>query len=115
MSDMMSDMKTIAKPAKKKARARRKPAARREFTVRDLNRNTAELLEAARKHGSVTVRSRAGESFRIEAIKKLLAVPEPSTFEERHRRFRELMASLGNKCGPNVDVERLNKIIAGEI
>ena len=113
---MMSDMKTTAKPAKKKpARARRKPEPRREFTVRDLNRHTAELLDAARKLGSVMVQSRGGETFRIEAIKKMLSAPQHSTFEERQKKYRALMASLGNTCGPNVDVERINQIIAGEI
>ena len=146
MSDMMSDMKTIAKPAKKKpARARRKPAARREFTVRDLNRNTAELLDAARKHGSVTVRSRAGEQFMVSSKRPSDSIAMP--FKERMRRQRELRASqeeprhehgpeinldvvkdfaarqsayrsqlraLVGKCPSKVDVERINRIIAGE-
>lgn len=145
MSDIMSDMKTMTKPAKKKARARRKPAARSEFTVRDLNRNTAELLDAARKLGSVTVRSRAGEQFTVSSKR-----PSDSigiSFKERMRRHRELRASLENpgndhspeinldvaqdfaarqaayrsqlralvgKCPTKVDVERINRIIAGE-
>ena len=116
MSDMMSDMKTIAKPAKKKpARARRKPAPRREFTVRDLNRHTAELLDAVREHGSVTVRSRGGEQFRLEKDRPLPAIRESEGFVERMRKYRELIASLGAACDPSVDVERLNQIIAGEV
>jgi hypothetical protein len=31
------------------------------------------------------------------------------------RAHRQRMAALGNTCGSEVDVERLNKVIAGEL
>ena len=49
-----------------------------------------------------------------EDLDRPLPGREP-TFEERQKKFREVMASLGNKCGRKVDVERINQIIAGEI
>ncbi|MEO6740766.1 MAG: hypothetical protein ABIP20_10970 [Chthoniobacteraceae bacterium] len=112
MSDIMSDMKTITKPAKKKARARGKPAPRREFTVRDLNRNTAELLEAARKHGSVLVRSRGGEQFTVSSKRAsdLIALP----FKERMKQHRERLAAVGYKEPTAEGWEVIAKAIAGE-
>ena len=113
MSDMMSDMKTIAKPAKKKpARARRKPAPRREFTVRDLNRNTAELLDAARKHGSVLVRSRAGEQFTVSSRRPSDSIG--TSFKERMRRHRERLAAAGYRPPTKEGWEVIAKAIAGE-
>ena len=141
MSDIMSDMKTIAKRVKKKsAPSRRKPEPRREFTVRDLNRHTAELLDAARKHGSVIVRSRGGEAFTVRAGRVTEALdfarrkmelrasledpkrdhmPEinleaAQDFAARQVRYRAKLRALVGKCPTKIDVERINRIIAGE-
>ena len=43
---MMSDMKTLTKPAKKKPRARKVAPVPDTFTVRDLNRQPAAILRA---------------------------------------------------------------------
>ena len=113
MSDMMSDMKTIAKPAKKKpARVRRKPEPRREFTVRDLNRHTAELLDEARKHGSVLVRSRGGEQFTVSA--RSPSGSTGMTFAERMRRHRERLAAVGYRPPTKEGWEVIARAIAGE-
>ena len=114
MSVMMSDMKTASKKAAKKARVRSQKPLRREFTVREMNRSGAELLEAARKLGRVTVKSRSGEVFEISVARPTPELVVPSMVE-RMRAHRQRMTALGNTCGPEVDVERLNKVIAGEL
>ena len=115
MSVIMSVMKTAPRASKKK-----KPAAKanttakplpKVFTVRDMNRNTSTVLAAARQHGKVTIRSRAGEEFNVESVKPVVA----TDILERLRLHHERMAELGNTCGPNADVERHTQVIAGEI
>lgn len=122
MSVIMSVMKTATKSAKKK-----KPAALkelpREFTVRDMNRNTAQVLAACRLHGRVIVKHRAGESFELAPV-KAPAVPETSKAAElrardameRMKQYREKIRAMGMR-GPQTpeEVERVNMIIAGEI
>jgi hypothetical protein len=48
-----------------------------------------------------------------------VARPTPELLEqsivERMRAHRQRMTALGNTCGPDVDVERLNKVIGGEL
>jgi antitoxin (DNA-binding transcriptional repressor) of toxin-antitoxin stability system len=110
MSDVMSDMKTSPKPAKKNANP--VPEPRREFTVRDLNRHTAELLEAARQHGSVTVRSRAGEQFTVSTKRPADLIAKD--FEERMRLHRERLAAVGYKEPTAEGWEAIAKAIAGE-
>lgn len=110
MSDIMSDMKTVPKAAKKNAAP--KPEPKREFTVRDLNRHTAELLDAARKHGSVTVRSRAGEQFTVSSKRPTDLIAQP--FKERMRLHRERLAAVGYKEPTAEGWEAIAKAIAGE-
>jgi antitoxin (DNA-binding transcriptional repressor) of toxin-antitoxin stability system len=108
-------MKTTAKPAKKKpARARRKPEPRREFTVRDMNRHTAELLDAVRKHGSVTVRSRAGEAFQVRPIAPDRAAAAAENFKARMRRHWERLKAVGYKEPTAEGWAAIAKAIAGE-
>ena len=118
MSVIVSDMKTPAKPAPKKRQIRRKasPELPDTFTVRDMNRNTQTVLSAARLHGQVTIRSRSGEQFRIEAVPPAQAEAGPHPdFLERMRVHREKMRALG-VVGPKTTEahERLNRVIAGE-
>lgn len=110
----MSDMKGPAKTERKKRQSLGKnaPELPDTFTVRDMNRNTQAVLEAARQHGRITIRSRSGEQFRIEAV--LPTGPRPD-FMERIRQHRERMRALG-VSGPKTPeaIERVNAIIAGE-
>ena len=131
MSVMMSDMKSLSKkpiPAAqagrvaRRTRAKNKPAEAAAppavFTVRDMNRNTRGVLEAAKFHGQVTVRGRSGEAFKLQPVP---AVPAPPTavpkvdFLERMRLHRLKMRELGF-VGPQTEAaqERWNRIVAGE-
>ena len=115
MSVMMSDMKTASNKAAKKARVRSQKPLRREFTVRDMNRSSAELLEAARKLGSVTIRSRAGEAFEVRALKEVPTGPAAAnSFLERMRRHRERLAEIGYKEPSAEGWEVISQAIAGE-
>ena len=110
----MSDMKA---QARKKAKATAKHPTlmcRREFTVRDLNRHTAELLAAARQHGSVTVFSRTGESY-VLVVNRPEVTREAGTFEDRMRRHHTQLVNMG-KEGPDQEAwEIISKAIAGEV
>ena len=83
------------------------------FTLRDLNRQPAKILEAVRKFGMVEVRTRSGEVFTItpkaEMASKRRAKTYPN-FEARWKRMRE----LGLVPPPDSENERINRIIAGE-
>jgi hypothetical protein len=113
MSVNVSDMKT---PKKRQVRRKASPELPDTFTVRDMNRNTQIVLSAARQHGHVTIRSRSGEQFRIEAVRPAQAEAGPRPdFLERMRMHRENMRALGVE-GPRTAeaIERMNRIIAGE-
>jgi hypothetical protein len=104
MSVIMSDMKQDAKGTP--------PVS---FTVRDMNRNTQEVLEACRVHGQVLIRSRSGEKFKIERVVAELPATAPSpAFAERLKRHRERVRALGF-VGPRAeDMDRFHRIVAGE-
>lgn len=123
----MSVMKTREKtPVKAKAK-RAKPAAKKKalpgvFTVRDMNRNTATVLEACRQHGRVIVRHRSGEEFEMTPVREA-ALPDTETPQKRKldavarmEAHWERIRKMGVR-GPSTPegMERFNKIIAGEI
>ena len=122
MSVMMSVMKTSAKPSRKKKSAAEKELPR-EFTVRDMNRNTALVLAASRKYGSVVVKHRNGERFEVMPSRMQALEQEAEERKEVMRRVKEkmekhlkLMRGLGFRADLTPDgVERINQIIAGEI
>lgn len=88
------------------------------FTLRDLNRQPAKILAAVRKYGSAELRTRTGETFTIAPTKtKKKALTQKQIgeeffrrSEERARRFRE----MGYVPPPASEMERINRIIAGE-
>ena len=92
------------------------------FTVRDMNRDTAAVLEACRQHGQVVVRHRSGEQFAITVMKEgTRAEPGPRSPErirqahERMLRHRARMRAMGVRGPATAEgVEHLNRIIAGE-
>jgi hypothetical protein len=121
MSVMMSVMKdapgTIGKP-----RQTTRETHPEEFTVRDMNRDTAAVLEACRQHGQVVIRHRSGERFAITVLKEAGAAGPEARSPERTRQARERLArhrarmqSMGVR-GPATreGIENLNRIIAGE-
>lgn len=92
------------------------------FTVRDLSRRTAELLNAVRKYGVVEVTARTGEVFMIEPKSaktrtrrtgKANAVSEFAK-EMEARKARMIAAGYVPPKPGEWDEERFNRIIAGE-
>jgi len=121
MSGIMSDMKTATKTTKT-ARRQTVKTQPEVFTVRDMNRDTAAVLEACRQHGQVLVRHRSGEQFAITVLKEgTTAGQRPSSPErirqaqERMLRHRARMRAMGVR-GPLAaeGIEHLNRVIAGE-
>ena len=105
-------MKTLTKPAKKKAvRAKAQPAI---FTARDLNRQPAKILKACDKFGSVRIQTRDGRAYSLRA--EPVEVPDPGlSFLERMKRHHERMKAAGYVPPSPGQLKHLDRIIAGEI
>jgi hypothetical protein len=95
MSDIMSAMKVGEEPES--------------YTVRDLNRRTAEVLAAAAKFGSVTIRSRTGDRFVLKAERE----PTPRRIPDFAARWKRL-ESLGYVPPPPEMSDWVNDIITGD-
>ena len=117
MSDIMSDMKTASK--------KRKPAKRSDiFTVRDMNRRPAELLNACDNRGTITIRSRNGRTYQMSASRSLTEILLGSgsesrdalrqSFSERLREHHKQMAAMGYRPPSAADQEKIDRMIAGE-
>ena len=104
-------MKTLTKPAKKKAvRAKAQPAI---FTARDLNRQPATILKACDKFGSVRIQTRDGRAYSLRAESPAVVDPGVS-FMERMERHHARMKAAGYVPPAPSEMERINRIIAGE-
>ena len=90
-------------------------SGRRIYTVRDMNRNTAQVLEACREYGSATIRSRNGDEYRISPVPKQEDAQPKSSFIQRMREHQDTLRAMG-AAGPATEegMERLNEILAGE-
>jgi hypothetical protein len=80
------------------------------FTLRDLNRRPAKVLDAVRKFGNAEIRTRNGEVFTIAV--KLATTARAREFPEFDARWKKLR-ELG-LVPPRAENERINRIIAGE-
>jgi hypothetical protein len=82
------------------------------FTLRDLNRQPAKVLQAVRKFGYAQIRTRSGEVFTMSAQ------PKPTNgraarfpdFSARWKKLRE----LGHIPPTSSQNERIDRLIAGE-
>jgi hypothetical protein len=81
------------------------------FTLRDLNRRPAKVLDAVRKFGIAEIRTRGGERF------TLMATADPTEQAKEFPDFQARWVRL-RKAGlvppPPSEDERINRILAGE-
>jgi hypothetical protein len=83
------------------------------FTLRDLNRQPAKVLEAVRKFGSAEVRTRSGEVFTMSAQPKPADRAAARRFPDFTARWKKLR-ELGHVPPTTSQNERIDRIIAGE-
>ncbi len=83
------------------------------FTLRDLNRQPAKVLDAVRKFGSAEVRTRSGEVFTVAVKSDEATVGHPKTFPDFEARWKKLR-EWGLVPPPQSENDRLNRIIASE-
>ena len=105
-------MKTLTKPAKKKAHAAKTKAVPDTFTVRDLNRQPAAILTACDQLGSVRIRTRDGRTYELRNEKPAVCGSRAGIdFPALWRRMR-----VAGCVPPSAaETERIHRIIAGEI
>ncbi len=82
------------------------------YTVRDLNRRTAEVLAAAAKLGSVTIRSRTGQRF---VLKPEVGPGEPPRRVPDFAARRKQLELLGYVPPPPGMDDWVNGIITGDL
>ena len=112
MSAIMSDMKALPKPAKKKPRAAKAKALPDTFTVRDLNRQPAAILRACDELGSVRIRTRDGRAYELRNAQNGGRAPGAKIdFDAHWRRLRE----AGCRPPTAAEMKRIDRITAGEI
>lgn len=83
------------------------------FTLRDLNRQPAKVLEAVRKFGIAEVRTRKGEVF-IVSPKAASGARRPSNRIPDFERLWKQQRDAGHIPPPTRENERINRILAGE-
>ncbi len=111
---MMSDMKNPTQPSPKRRGPARKNALPDTFTVRDMNRQPAAILRACDEHGTVHIRSRDGRSYALSIDAKADIRARGKSFVERHETYRAQLRALGCRPPSKAEMERINRIIAGE-
>lgn len=114
MSVIMSDMKT----EKLRSKEKNTPPLPDTFTVREMSRNAATVLKASLVHGQVRIKSRGGPTFLLMPDRAGESLAERAKaagdFASRQRVYREKLRAMGARPPLPEDMERVNRIIAGE-
>ena len=111
MSVKMSDMRSTTKSKKSQSRA----SAAQSFTLRDLNRQPAKVLAACDLHGTVRIRTRDGRSYCLKP-----EMPGPSRTAQvdslvaRRQQLRQRLRAAGFVPPSPAEIERINRLVAGE-
>lgn len=80
-----------------------------EFTVRDLNRHLATVLEACDRLGGIRIRSRKGRIYELRP-----EAPEPPRAEEPPVDFAARRRAIGMPRMTKEQSEQLDRMICGE-
>jgi hypothetical protein len=106
------------KTTKSKAAGRAVETPPDTFTVRDMSRNAASVLNASLVHGQVRIKSRGGPTFLLMPDRTAETHAEQAKaagdFASRQREYREKLRAMG--CRPPMtaeETERIHRIIAG--
>jgi hypothetical protein len=83
------------------------------FSLRDLNRQPAKVLEAVRKYGSAEIRTRSGEVFTVSPQPKPVSDKAASRFPDFAARWKKLR-EVGLVPPTLAENEHIDCIIAGE-
>ncbi|MDQ6623015.1 MAG: hypothetical protein M3Y86_05955 [Verrucomicrobiota bacterium] len=78
------------------------------FTVRELDRETARVMEACDTYGAVRIKRRDGRSYTLEAEKKSPGIINIPDFAARRRKI------FGDKVISKKQAARADKLLAGE-
>ena len=111
MSVNMSDMRPRSKSKKPEPGS----SAPQSFTVRDLNRQPAKVLAACDLQGAVRIHTRDGRSYSLKS--ETLASPRTAQVESlvaRRQRLRQRLRAAGFVPPSPAEIERINRLIAGE-
>ena len=115
MTVKMSDMRSTSKRAAELKKARSSPSVAPSFSLRDLNRQPAKVLAACDLHGTVRLRTRGGRSY---SLKRETSEPDRTAKVEslvaRRQRLRQQLRAAGFVPPSPAEMERINRIIAGE-
>lgn len=103
------------KPTPKSKPPSARSATAQSFTVRDLNRQPARVLAACDRHGAVRIRTRDGRSYclRPESPEPARTAPVESLVA-RWGRLRQRLRAAGFVPPSPAEMERINRLIAGE-
>lgn len=111
MSAMMTDM-SQSSSTRRAAKPRNISTT---FTLRDLNRQPAKVLEACEAAGIVRIQTRDGRSFSLKPDPLPVArSPRVANLLERRRQLRERLRAAGYVPPSDAEMELVNRIIAGE-
>ncbi|MEI6233457.1 MAG: hypothetical protein WCT04_10420 [Planctomycetota bacterium] len=83
------------------------------YTLRDLNRTPAKVLKACDLYGHVTIRTRTGKTYHVQAETSPDKV-KPEDIVKMFREHHKNMRKLGYVPPAPDEIERINRIIAGE-
>jgi len=77
------------------------------FTVRQLDRETAKVMEACDAHGAVKIRRRDGRSYTLEADHRAVGINPPDIMARLKKQFGDVVIS-------RKQARLADKLLAGE-
>lgn len=88
---------------------------RRIYTARDLSRNPARVFEEARSYGDAEIRTRDGEKFVLSFKNEEESAADLKSIRADFEKLRKMRKKAGEVRYSDSDLERIDKIVAGEI
>jgi hypothetical protein len=103
------------RPTSKSKKPQTRSLAAQSFTLRDLNRQPAKVLAACDLHGTVRIRTRDGRSYSLKPeIPAASRTAQVDSLVVRRQQLRQRLRAAGFVPPCPAEMERINRIIAGE-